>query len=79
MSDGSRSTPVTFSREEIAEIRVMLATWDKPPTCPRCENGLRVEEPEIEQLRGQIYLKCQACNRTAFVSREPGQRRFDLY
>ncbi len=29
MSDDSRSTPVTFSREEIAEIRVMLATWDR--------------------------------------------------
>jgi len=78
MSDHS-DTPVTFSREEIAEIRVMLSTWDKPPTCPRCENELRVEEPDIEELKGQVYVKCHACNRTAFVSREPRQRPSDLY
>jgi transposase-like protein len=78
MSDDSRRTPVTFSREEIAEIRVMLATWDKPLVCPRCENELRVEEPQVEQLKGRIYLKCHACNRTAFVSREPPQLPFDL-
>ena len=79
MLDEPRSTPVTFSREEIAKIRVMLTTWDKPPTCPRCENELIVEEPEIEQLKGQVYLKCQACSRTAFVSREPRQHPRDHY
>ena len=78
MSDDSR-TPVTFSREEIAEIRVMLATWEKPPVCPRCEKALTVQEPEDERLKGQVNLVCHACHRVAFVSREPGQRRFDLY
>jgi len=79
MSDDSRSTPVTFSREEIAEIRVMLATWDKPPTCPRCEGDLRVEESDLGELKEQVYLMCHACNRTAFISREPPQPPFDLY
>jgi len=79
MSDDSRSTPVTFSREEIAAIRVMLATWEKLPVCPRCEKGLTVQEPEDERLKGQVYLVCHPCHRVAFVSREPGQRRFDLY
>ena len=62
-------TPVTFSREEIAEIRIMLTTWDKPPTCPRCECTLSVEEPDLDELKGKVYLKCGACNRTAFISR----------
>jgi transposase-like protein len=79
MSDDPRSTPVTFSREEIAEIRVMLATWDKPLTCPKCKNELTVEEPAGEQLTGQLYLICHACNRSAFVSRGPRQRPHDLY
>jgi hypothetical protein len=79
MSDDSRSTPVTFSREEIAEIRVMLTTWNNPPSCPRCENELTVEEPEGEQLKGQVYLMCRACHRAALVSREPRQRPGDLY
>jgi len=70
MSEDPRSTPVTFSREEIAEIRVMLSTWDKPPTCPRCEDELLVGEPG-EQPVGQIYLICSACHRAAFISREP--------
>ncbi len=78
MSDDSRSTPVTFSREEIAEIRVMLSTWDKPPICPKCKNEFRVEEPDADQLKGQVYLKCHACHRTAFISREPRERPFDL-
>ncbi len=71
-------TPVTFSREEIAEIRVMLSTWDKPPTCPRCEGNLSVEESDLGELEGQICLMCHACNRTAFFSTEPPQRPFDL-
>ena len=77
MSDHS-DTPVTFSREEIAEIRVMLTTWNKPPICPRCEGDLSVEESGLGELEGQVYLKCHACNRAAFVSREPPQRPFDL-
>ncbi len=76
---GHSHTPVTFSREEIAEIRVMLTTWDKPPICPRCEGNLAVEEPDVEELKGRVYLVCDACNRTAFVSREPDQRPFNLY
>ena len=70
MSDDSRNTPVTFSREEIAEIRVMLTTWEKPPICPRCENELLIGEPG-EQPEGQIYLICSACHRAAFISGEP--------
>ncbi len=79
MSDDSRNTPATFSRDEIAKIRVMLTTWDKPPTCPRCENELKAQELVGERLKGQVYLKCHACNRTAFVSREPRQRPPDFY
>jgi transcription elongation factor Elf1 len=78
MLDEPRSTPVTFSREEIAEICVMLTTWDKPPTCPRCENELTVQEPGDEPV-GQLYLICSACHRAAFISRETRQRPFDLY
>ena len=72
-------TPVTFSREEIAEIRVMLTTWDGPPVCPKCQGDLRVEEPDVEELKGRVSLKCDICNRTAFVSRERHNRPFDLY
>ena len=77
MSRDSR-TPVTFSREEIAEIRVMLSTWEKPPICPKCENELTVEEPEGEHLKAQVYLTCPACSRTAFVSGRARQHPFDL-
>jgi len=79
MSDEPRNTPVTFSREEIAEIQKMIEIWDKPPSCPRCEDELLVGEPGGEQLKGQIYFMCRACHRTAFVSREPRQRPGDLY
>ncbi|UCD25169.1 MAG: hypothetical protein JSW51_04385 [Gemmatimonadota bacterium] len=75
---GESHTPVTFSREEVGEIRVMLNNWDKPPVCPRCESQLRTEEPEVEELKGRVYVKCESCNRTAFVSREPPNRSFDL-
>ncbi|UCG88218.1 MAG: hypothetical protein JSW71_06645 [Gemmatimonadota bacterium] len=78
MPEDSR-TPVTFSRKEIAEIHKMLTTWDKPPVCPRCESSLRVEESGLGELKGHVYLKCHACNRTAFVSREPPQPPFDLH
>jgi len=61
-------TPVTFSREEIAEIRLMLTTWDKPPSCPKCEIELTVEEMGEEQLKRQLHVSCQACNRTGFIS-----------
>ncbi len=47
-------TPVTFSREEIAEIRVMLTIWDKPPICPKCEGDLSVEVPDVDELKGQV-------------------------
>jgi hypothetical protein len=56
MSSNSH-TPVTFSREEIAEIRVMFAEQDKPPTCPRCECTLSVETPDLEELKGKVYVK----------------------
>jgi hypothetical protein len=78
MAEDSR-TPVTFSRQAIAEIREMLATWDKPPICPKCKGELIVEEAHVEELKLHVYLKCRACNRTAFVSREPHHRPFDLY
>ncbi|UCG89514.1 MAG: hypothetical protein JSW71_23935 [Gemmatimonadota bacterium] len=65
-------TPVTFSREEIAEIRVMLSTWSTPTICPRCKGDLTVEQQEAEELRGRIYLACRACNRMAFISRHSG-------
>jgi transcription elongation factor Elf1 len=64
-------TPVTFSREEIAKIREMLRTWEKPPVCPRCGGELVVEEPELEELKGRVYLKCKPCNRSAFASITP--------
>lgn len=66
MSRGFR-TPVTFSREEIAEIRVMLSTWEKPPICPKCEIELTVEEVGEEQLKRQLHVSCQVCNRTGFI------------
>jgi ribosomal protein S27AE len=71
-------TPVTFSREEIAEIREMLITRDNPPICPRCQGELTVEEPDVEALKEHVYLKCGSCHRTAFVSRTPPHRQFDL-
>ena len=76
MSDEPRNTPVTFSREEIAEIRKMIEIWDKPPSCPRCEDELLVGEPG-EQPVGQIYLICSACHRAAFISKERGQSSTD--
>ena len=79
MSDDSRNTPATFSRDEIAEIRVMLTTWDKPPTCPRCENELKTQELVGERLKGQVYFMCLSCHRAAFVSREPRQPPRDLH
>jgi len=75
---GESHTPITFSREEIAAIREMFRTG-KPAVCAKCGSDLKVEEPEVEELKGQVYLKCQPCNRTAFVSKEPPKRRFDLY
>jgi len=63
------STPVTFSREEMAEIREMLNTLDATPICPRCREGLVVEElvDRGNPLSGSLYLKCLTCRRSAFI------------
>ena len=63
------STPVTFSRDEIAEIREMLHTSDSAPTCPRCKETLTVEElaERGNPLAGSLYLKCLTCRRSAFI------------
>jgi len=63
------NTPVTFSLEERLQIREMLATGDKTTVCPRCENGLRVEEVGGGPFVGQIYVSCEPCYRTAFISK----------
>jgi hypothetical protein len=74
-----RLTPITFSRTEVGVISELLNTPDKPILCPKCESSLKVEESGLGELEGQVYLKCHACNRTAFISREPSQPPFDLY
>jgi hypothetical protein len=69
-------TPVTFSREEIAEIRVMLKTADKPASCPRCTEKLKIDGPiGGGPLDDCFYVKCQACRRTGFITKTPPDER----
>ena len=67
------STPVTFSREEMAEIREMLNTLDATPMCPRCRDPLMVEElvDRGNPMAGSLYLKCLTCRRSAFIRQTP--------
>jgi len=67
------STPVTFSREEMAEIREMLNTLDSTPICPRCREALMIEElvDRGNPLAGSLYMKCLTCRRSAFIRQNP--------
>ena len=64
-------TPVTFSHEVIAKIYEMLATREEPPTCPRCETTLTVEQIGEGSFAGQFHVSCWPCHRTAFISIQP--------
>ena len=54
-------TPVTFSREEMAEISAMLAKSGKPPTCPRCDGKLEVQGLIDVSLGHRFYVACDPC------------------
>jgi hypothetical protein len=70
MPDDS-TTPVTFSTEERAVIRAMLASEDTVTNCPRCQSALTLEQVGEGPFAGQFYVLCRPCNRTAFLSMKP--------
>jgi tRNA(Ile2) C34 agmatinyltransferase TiaS len=74
MSAQDPTTPLTFSREEIREIRKMLRDWQENPVCPRCGRHLTVVGPEsVPGDEPDIWhVTCKPCRRAAFVA---GQAR----
>ena len=72
----SRKTPITFSREETAQIRRLIVTPDARVACPRCDGDLEIGHP-IAGGTVAIYweLNCPHCNRSLIVRDLPeGQR-----
>jgi hypothetical protein len=63
-------TPVTFSREELREIRRMLLEWQENPVCPRCGRHLTVVEPGPGGATGpnMWHVSCPPCRRAAFIA-----------
>jgi hypothetical protein len=74
-------TPVKFSRSDVSAIREMLRTGDKPALCPRCTDRLKVDGPVANggPLDGCFHVRCQACRRTAFITKTRPTRSFNLY
>jgi hypothetical protein len=74
-------TPVKFSRSDVSAIREMLRTGDKPALCPRCTDRLKVDGPVANggPLDGCFHVRCQACRRTAFITKTRPARSFNLY
>ncbi len=76
MPPDAYDTPVTFSREEVREIREILGK-DLPLQCPHCGSGLQVRGPVAGGgTQGPVwYARCDACHRGGFVSEVPGSRQ----
>ena len=70
-------TPVTFSKEETAELRRAAASETDALECPRCGRELQVRKPEGAGPNPPMWeIKCNTCRRSAFttdvaVSRRP--------
>ena len=69
-------TPVTFSREEVRELREILGK-DLPLRCPHCDSSLKVRGPVAGGgTVGPVWhAGCDACHRGAFVA-EVGDSRW---
>ncbi|NIM47751.1 MAG: hypothetical protein GTN62_00180 [Gemmatimonadales bacterium] len=70
-------TPVTYSREELREIRDSMAVPGAPPVCPLCGRELTVGKPIARSGdQGTIWhVRCKPCRRSAFVKEEPAGHR----
>ena len=70
-----RKTPITFSREEAAQIRKLIVTPDARVACPRCDGDLEIGHP-IAGGTVETYweLHCHNCKRSLIVRDLPEER-----
>ena len=76
MSEPS-DTPVTFSREEVRQIRDLMATPRARVACPLCGETLLLVGPLADVgSQGPLYeVTCRPCHRSAIITEAPGLRR----
>jgi ribosomal protein S27E len=70
----SRNTPMTFSREEIRQIRSLMNTPDARVACPLCGETLVIVGPIVcdNSLGPTLEVMCEPCHRTTIVTDSPG-------
>ena len=75
MSEPS-DTPVTFSREEVRQIRRLICTPRAQVGCPLCGKTLLLVGPiKSEGTVGATYeVTCRPCHRSAIITDAPWLR-----
>ncbi|HEX9692389.1 MAG TPA: hypothetical protein VGA22_09855 [Gemmatimonadales bacterium] len=72
-----RHTPITFSREQMSLIHAAMREGRELPECPNCGERLEMGSPAAAGgTVGPVWqIKCEGCERTAFVTEVVGARR----
>jgi hypothetical protein len=70
----SPDTPVTFSRDEIRQIRELMSTPRARVVCPLCEATLMLIGPiEVHGKTGPTFeVTCRRCHRSSIITDVPG-------
>ena len=70
METPDRDTPTTFSREEVDEIRRMIATPETAIVCPRCGEELSTSLPIAGggTMAAVWEVRCEQCHRSVVLS-----------
>ncbi len=74
-----RNTPLTFSREEMRQIRAQLNTPRARVECPICGEALTLIGPIVcDNSMGPTFeVVCEPCLRTTILTDVPGMPRSD--
>ncbi len=72
-----RDTPVTFTGEEAARVREIIADPERDPACPLCGGELVVGDPVAAGGTVQPIweIRCASCHKSAYASRVAGSHR----
>jgi ribosomal protein S27E len=72
-----RKTPVTFSREEVRQIRDLMDTPRARVACPLCTKTLMLVGPiaSDNSLGRTFEVTCEYCRRSTIINDPPGTHR----
>ena len=69
-----RNTPMTFSRNEVRQIRALISTPRARVACPLCDKTLILIGPIVcDNSMGPTFeVTCESCHRTTIITDVPG-------